>query len=93
MKVIKQKNEAAGDISVSKSQEETSIKQHADGMLNWVICEKENTRELALSICPELAEEIERLKAQIHPSCFYQSDNTTAMNCANCGKPKFMHNT
>ena len=26
--------------------------------------ERENTRELALSICPELAEEIERLKAQ-----------------------------
>lgn len=25
-------------------------------------------------------------------TCFYESDNTTAMNCKHCGKPKFYHN-
>jgi len=58
MKVIKQKNE--DDLGVSTHiGGDVIIYQY----IRNIEVEKENTRELALSICPELAEEIERLKA------------------------------
>jgi len=54
MKVIKQ-DKSTGNIQIVVAVNQVSIKQSVDGSLNWVICNNENTRELALSICPELA--------------------------------------
>lgn len=42
--------------------------------IDEILCQKENTRELALSICPELADEIERLKEWKETSSLPEKD-------------------
>lgn len=64
MKVIKQKQLGVMNIDIQIDPVGLNVERFNIWQNNkFVIVLKENTRELALSICPELAEEIERMKA------------------------------
>jgi hypothetical protein len=70
----------------------------AKEIAQWVIDNRypksENEKVSDVEMYHELVESIEKLcniPLVINQACFYEPDNTTAMNCKHCGNPKWTH--
>ena len=65
MKVIHQKHYPTLQVD-SNENDIVQIAQNGKEDFNLIMVEKERARDFALLVCPELAEEIERLKAFVN---------------------------
>jgi hypothetical protein len=63
-----------------------------DELVSFIL--SDNLKEIRNFNCyGELVAEAKKLQREqvINQACIYESDNTTAMNCKNCGNPKWTH--